>query len=332
MLSSRRTAALLGVLALTLTACGDEPPPAVEPTGPELERAWRIAVGEDLLDQTVAHIYMLALNSREAPTVVLDVEDGTVEAALTLAREDDEPRSDEDERFEIVVARTMPLAQSLDPEGYDDATTPVGTTQSVAPAAAPEDLTALITEELSGAELFEPTSAVLSNALVMSTITAQVHEIDASSEAQGAAEACEELVVGFRNGLPSPGMILSEVYDCQPRQLVAADEDELVEMLLNAEIDTAVMTASHPAITENSLIALEDAQRAFPQDQYAPVVSAQIADEVPDVANEISQRLDSEALATLRRLIEGEQGLSPAEAAEYWLVEEGFIAPPENWG
>ena len=126
--------------------------------------------------------------------------------------------------------------------------------------------------------------------------------------------------------------LLQEMYECAPAELTYGSEDDLLQQLITAELDGVVVTSSHPWVGDHALVVLSDEARAFPQDQYAPLVSSRIAEEVPEVAQEISQRLTDEALLTLRRLIEGEQGLSPEEAAEYWLVEEQLIAEPEDWG
>ena len=53
---------------------------------------------------------------------------------------------------------------------------------------------------------------------------------------------------------------------------------------------------------------------------------------MPGVVDDISSALDDEALSTLRRLIHGDQGLTPQQAAEYWLVQNEFIAEPDVWG
>jgi len=169
---------------------------------------------------------------------------------------------------------------------------------------------------------------------VITSITAEQNEIDTSGEVDDPefAEACDELRVGVRPDLPDPVPLLADLYDCDPAAIVVAGEAELVEDVITAELDAAILTASHPSIQEQGLVALTDAQRAFPQEQFVPVISADIAEDIPEVTAELAQALDDDALVTLRRLIDGDQGLSPEEAAEYWLVQEGFIAEPEDWG
>jgi len=293
-----------------VTACSP-PPPAAEPTGSAAEQAWVIAVGEHELDQTVAQVYAAALNSRETPAVVES--QGVGPGTLV-----------EEAESEIVIGRTMALAQELDQEGFEELEQPGAA-----------DLMALIEDSLDDqSQLLEPSAAVLDSALVITSITAEQNEIDTSGEVDDPefAEACDELRVGVRPDLPDPVPLLADLYDCDPAAIVVAGEAELVEDVITAELDAAILTASHPSIQEQGLVALTDAQRAFPQEQFVPVISADITEDIPEVTAELAQALDDDALVTLRRLIDGDQGLSPEEAAEYWLVQEGFIAEPEDWG
>ncbi len=316
----------LGTGALALTACSG-PPPAEEPTGDAADQAWNLLVGEHPLDRAVAHVYSLALNSREVPTLVEEREADPASLVEMLGQEE------EGEGHQMLVARTMSLAEALDPEGYEELISPA--VEGAAPAAAPEDLTGLLSEALTEAEQLEPSSGVLANALVITSITAELHEI--SSDAEEAddpafAQACDEFQLGVREDLPDPAPLLEELYGCQPAEIVEGSESELLEQLISADIEAALLTSSHPQISQNALISLSDTERAFPEEQFVPVVEQAIADEVPGVVEEISEDLDDEALVELRRLIDGEDGLAPQEAAEYWLVDNDYIAEPEDWG
>lgn len=324
--SRARVAGISGLSALTLLLPGcSDPPPAEEPTGEAAEQAWVLAVGENRLDATIAHIYSLALNSREAPTVVEQREGTPGELLSGLDGEDG---------YEILITRSMLLAEELDPEGYEELTTRAVDGTSVSAAAAPDDLLDLIGSSLNGAEALSPAEAVIGNSLVITSITAELHEIETDADAgdPAFAEACDDLELGVRHDLPEPELLLSELYDCEPAEIIRGDESELMQMVIHQELDAAIVTASHPGIREHALITLSDTERAFPQEQYLPVVSSAVAEDVPDVVNEISSRLDGDALVELRRLIDGENGLDPQEAAEYWLVEQGLVAEPETWG
>lgn len=346
---------LAGLSAVALVGCSS-PPPAEEPTGDAADEAWGIAVGGHSLDQTVAHVYSLALNSREVPAVVEIREESSAQLAAGLGGgEEAEPG------YDMVLARTMTLAQQLNPEGYaeltgaedasgeevgqdgedqessageDDEEADPGQGRSVPPAPTPEELLGVVTPQLDGAQLLEPTAGAFSSALVVTSVTAQEHGIDLSAEADDPAfaAACDELELGVREGLPDAEGPLAGFYDCEPAEITTGTEAELLDQVITAELDAAIITASHPGIQDHALVVLTDAERAFPQEQYVPVVTSAGAEAMPEVMEELAERLDDEALTTLRRLIDGGSGLSPDEAAEYWLVEEELIAEPEHWG
>lgn len=268
-------------------------------------------MGEHPLDQTIANVYALALSSRDTPAVVDTSDRGPGELVL-------------EEQTDLVLGRSETFARQLDPEAFAELEQP-----------SPEELLGVIEESLGEqAELLEPASAVLGSSLVITSITAELNEVTTEGEVKDAAfaEACDELRIGARLDLPAPEPLLTEVYDCEPAQIVLAEEADLLEALITAELDAVILTTTHPGIEEQGLIALTDAERAFPQEQFVPVASAEIAEEVPGVAVELAQALNEDALVTLRRLIDGDQGLSPQEAAQYWLVQEGFVAEPEDWG
>lgn len=326
--AATRSAAALIAVAAALASCGG-PPAGEEPTGDDAHDAWRIGVGADPVDQAVAYAYSLALNSRDTPSVVEAREGSSAELALRLS--DDADDHDED-ALDLVVARSLPLAEQVDPAGFEELAESDGGT--AAAAASVEDLTMLIEDGLDGARLLDPAAGELDSALVITSVSAELRGVDGggADDAESFAEACDGLDIGADEALPDLEERLSENYGCEPAELVAADPDELIDQLISGEVDGAVVSTTVPQISDYALVVVEDAWGAFPAEQYVPVAADSVAEDVPEVASEVSEALDREALTLLRRLLDGPDALTPEEAAEYWLVDEEIIAAPEGWG
>lgn len=325
----------LAAIAALVPGCSG-PPPAEEPTGEEAEEALTVAVADDPLERTVAGIYSLAMNSRDVPAVV-EVRDAQPGELVAGFAEDGGAGDDGGSDDALVVAGTLDLARQLDPERYQEqaAPSPEATAAAAVPTPTAETVLGLVEDAVDGAEVLEPAAAVLTETLVVTTVTAVEQDIPRDSADAGdssVAEACDQLTVGAREDLPTPQDSLAAIYDCEPTAVSTGGEDELVRRLISAELDAAVISSTHPGIEQHALVALDDADHAFPREQLVPVVDDAAAEEIPDIVGQVSSRLDAEAVTTLRRLLSGEQGLAPHEAAEYWLVEEELIAAPDDWG
>lgn len=319
-----RTVGAVMVMAVVVVGCSAPPPPAPEPTGDAREAAWRIAAGDQDMDRTMALIYSKALNAHDIPAVVVDGES-------TL--EDYVEGSAESDAVDLFVARTMDLARVVAPVAYSELTTPEGSAE-VEPAASSDELTELIEDHLEDAELLTPAEAVMSSALVITSVQQAEWGIEADGDLtmEALEENCSDLRLGVRSGLPSVGEALEQLYGCTPSEIVTGSEDALISRVVDGELDAALLARTHPGLEDHALVVLQDSQRAFPQDQYAPVVDAALAEGVPDVLGEISEALTSESVVLLGRLVDGPDALTPDEAAEYWLVENGFLAEPDGWG
>ncbi len=345
---------LLGAAALVLlTSCGG-PPPGDEPTGADAEDAWKIAAPADPLDRTIAHIYASALSSRDAPTLVADepwrgAEDAGADAGAAGSQPPLEipglaSGDDPGDGSELIIMRTSWLAHYADPEAID------GLRSSPEILEAAEDrMEDPETDSEPSAELLAPSAATQPASLAITTVTAEQEDIDTAPDAasESVEAACDGLELGASRSLATgaPGGDSTEVdsarsveealitdYDCEPESVVVAEDDDLISQLVRGEIDGALVPSTHPGIVDHALIALDDTEEAFPEEQFVPVAAAEIAEETPDITGEVAQRLDDDAVVTIRRLLEGPDALTPAQAAEYWLVEEGLIAEPEGWG
>lgn len=340
-------------LVLLLTSCGG-PPPGDEPTGADAEDAWTVAAPADPLDRTIAHIYASALSSRDVPTLVVDEpwrgaegaeeEAGAVESQLPLEIPGLASGEDPEDGSELIIMRTSWLAHYADPEAID------GLTSSPEILDAAEDrMGDPETDSGASAELLDPSAATQPASLAITTVTAEQEDIDTAPDAasESLEAACDGLELGTSSSLAhevpdgdspetDPARSVEEVleadYDCEPESVVVAEDDDLMSQLIRGELDGALVPSTYPGILDHALIALDDTEEAFPEEQFVPVAAAEIAEEAPDVTGEVAQRLDDDAIATLRRLLEGPDALAPAQAAEYWLIEEGLIAEPEDWG
>lgn len=299
---------LLSLLALS--GCAG-PPPVDEPTGEATEQAWTIAVGEDSLELTLGHIYAMGLSSRDAAAVVesRDLELGE------LFTDDDAQSGPEDD---LVLTSTLELADQL----------------GAASTSTTDELDALIGDRLHDAQLLTPSAAVSSHTLALTAVTAASHDLEEETtvEDDEFSAACPQFRIGVDAETSGLEEALADSHGCEPEETSVAAEDELVSQLITGELDAALITSTHPAIEDHAFFTVSGAEGELPQWQHVPLVQDGIADQVPEVAEEIADRLDAEAMVTLRRLLTGEDGLSPEQAAEYWLVEQELVAAPEDWG
>ncbi len=88
-----------------------------------------------------------------------------------------------------------------------------------------------------------------------------------------------------------------------------------------------LLTSSHPGAEEHALVELSDTDRAFPQDQYAPLIAADLEEQAPEVLEEISEALDDEAITVLRRLLHGEDAQDFVQANKLRSVRYDVRGP-----
>lgn len=96
-----------------------------------------------------------------------------------------------------------------------------------------------------------------------------------------------------------------------------------LEALLQGEIQVANIYTGNPAIAEYGLVTLGDPEGLFLASNVVPIASAQLADELADIINPISEAMSAEELVAMN-LQSTAQAMSSAEIASIWLEENGF--------
>ncbi len=122
-----------------------------------------------------------------------------------------------------------------------------------------------------------------------------------------------------------PGLL--EHYGFEFDTVEVMDYGILYSALRDSELATAMCFATDGRIAAFNLLVLEDDLNFHPVYNASPVVRQEILDAAPQVAdilNPIARALDDETMANLNMLVDEEDYL-PAEVAEDWLKEQGFI-------
>ncbi len=96
-----------------------------------------------------------------------------------------------------------------------------------------------------------------------------------------------------------------------------------LEALLAGEVDVANIYTGNPAIAQFGLVTLEDPEGLFLASHIVPIASSDIADQIAEIINPISEAMSAEELVAMNLQSTAEQ-LSAAEIATRWLDENGF--------
>jgi osmoprotectant transport system substrate-binding protein len=123
---------------------------------------------------------------------------------------------------------------------------------------------------------------------------------------------------------------LGDTYGLVFKEFVALDAGGplTVEALKNGNIGVGLLFTSDPAIIANDFVLLQDDKRLQLADNVVPIVRQEVLDADRDVGallNGISDKLSLTELMGLNRSVTL-GGRTPAEAAEAWLGENGFLA------
>jgi len=178
-----------------------------------------------------------------------------------------------------------------------------------------------------GQTVLEFSSAVDTNAFVVTEDTASEHDLSAVSDLEGIAG---ELTLGGPPECPErefciPG--LEEVYGVEFADFVPLDVGGplTVEALAGGEIDVGLLFSTDGAIEANGFVVLEDDRQLQQADNIAPVVSTEaLNDEIAGILNGISAALDTPTMTALNAQVTVDQE-DPADVAAGFLEDSGLI-------
>lgn len=185
------------------------------------------------------------------------------------------------------------------------------------PDALPEGLTVL-----------EPSEAENKDAMVVTQETADEYSLSSISDMTA---VCDQLVIAgppeFQErayGLPG----LEDNYDCVPQSFEPINDGGgslTVNALTDGDVDVADIFTTTPAIQEQDLVVLEDPENNFIAQQVIPLAAAdRLPDGAEEALNELSAMLTTEDLIELNQAVSGDGAVSPQQAAQDWLSENGY--------
>lgn len=303
--------ALLGVLALVTSACGNDdengeagPADDVEvPDGPTI-----VLGAQDFAESEVlAQVYGQALEAAGYP-VDYQALGGFREIVFASFESGD---------INFTAEYAASALEFLN-EGAGEATSDVEETAEL--------LRGYLEDE--GLVALEASPAVDSNSFVVTQETAEEHDLSSVSD------LTEDLVLGGPPDCPEnpfciPG--LRDVYGVDLEDgFVSLDGGGplTVEALAGGEIDVAILFSTNPQIAEEGWVVLEDDEGLINADNIIPVLTEELVDAYGDdmatLVNSVSADLDTAQLTELNRQFEIE--LRDAdEVARDWLAENGYL-------
>lgn len=184
-----------------------------------------------------------------------------------------------------------------------------------------DDVLAGVREVLpEGLRVLEPAPAENTVAVVVTRATAVEHGL---SDLEDLGPVCDELALG--TGLDFAGRSygpegLKEAYGCVPQRFVPfAEQDELVDALLEDRVQAAALFTASPAIEDNALVVLADPLNNFVPQRVVPVGDEELPDAAVQVVEEVSAQIDTDDLVLMTRMTTARDPYTAEEAARYWL-------------
>lgn len=128
-----------------------------------------------------------------------------------------------------------------------------------------------------------------------------------------------------------PGLKAKYGLDIAPGNFIAINDGggpATVRALVDGSITAADIFTTSAAIPQNDLVVLEDPKNNFLAANVVPLVASQkMSDQLKTVLNAVSAKLTTEALVEMNTETSGNSGIDPDEAAEKWVMANGFDKP-----
>ena len=317
-------AAVAAVLARHLRlhghAVADEDGVAVE------QPAWSAAGGD-----TVAVVDTLALATAADPAAALP---SPPSPASTPTGMEAGPSTDAVPTASATASTAAPSPTAL----------PVGDPAADAPAAG-RVLETLLAGQTSAAgtpqdeapAVLSSSAGVLRLTAVVTQTTAARLELESITDLNGRCESLTAVAPPPLTAAADPDAAtalrarLDRLAGCRPETWLADTEDPTAAVVAD-EAQVALLTGTDPEIDANTLVPLEDDGRVLPEGRLTAVGSAAtLDDDAERRIAEVMSALDGDGLRELERLTTGDDPLPVAEAAQYWLVDQGLEDAPEDW-
>lgn len=300
-----RTAALVAVAALALTACGGGADPlAGGGSGSADTETLRVGSGNFTESQILASVYAQALQAKGI----------AVEVTPPIGSRETYYAGLQDGSIDLIPEYTGTLLQFLAPE---------------APETEPEAVYAALQKVLPPTlVVLDKSAAEDKDAVVLTRETAT--RLNARTIAD-LAPHCDQLAFGgppeFQtrpDGIPG----IAEAYGCTFKEYRSLDAGGPFTLgaLLNGDVQAADIFTTDGAIAANDLVVLEDPKNNFAAQNVLPLINkAKATDEVKQVLNAISAKLTTADLLALNTEAASDAKPSVEAVAKGWLTRNGLI-------
>ena len=182
-----------------------------------------------------------------------------------------------------------------------------------------------------GVEWLEPWGFNNTFALIVTSETAEEYDLESISDLEDVAG---DLIIGTEPEFPVrpdglPG--IEELYGFSFEGSQTADAGLLYDAVVEEEVDVIAGVSTDGRIPAYDLVILEDDLSFFPPYFAAPVVSQELLEEAPEIAdilNQLSGAISDDEMAAMNYEVDDED-LEPIEVAQQFLEDEGILEADE---